>query len=72
MQFDYGLKQGKPLPVAKRLTSFLTDKGKIIKVNTELAVSNDLTMKAGTVILHSFQSECQQYLTNVNRKFIIN
>jgi len=55
VQFDYGLKQGKSLPVSKRLTSFQTDKGKTINVNTDVAVSNDLTLKAGSVTLFRTQ-----------------
>ena len=61
VQFDYGLKQGRSLPVSKRLTSFQTDKGKIVNVESEIAVRNDVQMKAGRVI-NAFEEKKSQLM----------
>jgi exonuclease V len=49
VQFDYGLRQGRSLAVAKRPESFVSAEGKVIKVEKKVAQSNEKVQRRGRV-----------------------
>lgn len=51
VQFDYGLRGGRGLPVEQRPTVFTSRTGKSIAVRKEIAAENEAVMKKGTVSL---------------------
>jgi exonuclease V len=57
VQIDYGLRQKRWMPVAKRPKSFKTESGKEITVEVKVAEQNDVRTKQGQVSFH-----CQLHL----------
>ena len=49
VQFDYGLRGGRNLPVEQRPAVFMSRTGKSIAVRKEIAAENEAVMKKGTV-----------------------
>ncbi len=49
VQFDYGLRQGRSRTLAERPESFVSDKGKVIKVEKKVAVANERDLGRGRV-----------------------
>lgn len=49
VQFDYGLRQGRAKPLAKRASEFTTEKGQVIVVKQKVAETNEVRMTKGKV-----------------------
>ncbi|KAG6842379.1 hypothetical protein C0991_007509 [Blastosporella zonata] len=50
VQYDYGLRQRRSMPIASRPTSFISAQGKEISVAKEVAAANDVVTKQGTAL----------------------
>ncbi|KAI0053461.1 hypothetical protein FA95DRAFT_1674468 [Auriscalpium vulgare] len=50
VQFDYGLRQGRSRKLADRPASFVSGKGKVITVETEVAAANDKVIQRGQMV----------------------
>ena len=56
VQFDYGLRQRRFLPVKERPKTFTTEKGKEIQVSTKVAEKNDKVTRGGRVRTFMYRS----------------
>ncbi|KAG6846053.1 hypothetical protein H0H87_006417 [Tephrocybe sp. NHM501043] len=57
VQFDYGLRQRRSMPIASRPQSFVSAQGKTIVVAKEVAVANDKITKQGKALHRALERE---------------
>lgn len=49
VKFDYGLRQGRSLPLANRPDAFVTAEGRVVSADKKVAKVNEETMERGRV-----------------------
>ncbi|OCB87070.1 hypothetical protein A7U60_g5805 [Sanghuangporus baumii] len=70
VQFDYGLRQFRNKPISKRPQSFVTPKGKEIKVEAKVAAKNEDILDKGKIVHKKLEREIhkEEVLIKVKRK----